>query len=157
MAVGSFGLGWGFQVGAALADVVVVFMKKSALESLTHGDGTELHLGPESGIAVGPVGRVAGVTHGLTGVLDDDDSGRAAATTQLPSLEELQAASHEERLAAGRAVGDDLAAKMGALKPAYTYSHCQGLFFGVSLEGSALTVSLLPLPKGDARPATPLV
>jgi len=146
VAVGSFGLGWGLQLGAALADVVIVFMKPSALHALTHGDGTELSLGPESGIAVGPMGRVAGMSHALSG-LDDASPGPTAVDVAgaLPSLDEVrQGGLSDANLAKGRAVSDKLLARAAlsaaAAKPAYTYSHCKGLFVGVSLEGSALTV-----------------
>lgn len=55
---------------------------------------SQLRVGPESGIAVGPVGRTAGVHN-----------------TNINELE-----------------------------PAYTYSFSKGLFVGVSMEGSVLTV-----------------
>ena len=65
LAVGSFGMSWGFQIGAAVADVMIIFMKPSALWPFMSETGTDIHLGPESGVAVGPVGRTAGVSGGL--------------------------------------------------------------------------------------------
>lgn len=187
LAVGSFGMSWGFQIGAAVADVMVIFMKPSALWPFMCDTGTDIHLGPESGIAVGPVGRTAGVSGGLhTNTekmiqrLENGDTTDASSESGLEShadnpfaqlvqpdhLQE-QAARAKEKLSDGfddvkeivtdmsRMSQDQLRAEIKAeatrkaeaaadklrdLKPAYTYSHCKGLFVGVSLEGTAMSV-----------------
>ncbi|CBN74029.1 conserved unknown protein [Ectocarpus siliculosus] len=56
-ALGSFGLGWGFQVGGELTDVVIVLNTMSAVEAFT-GTG-QVSLGTELSLSVGPVGRTA--------------------------------------------------------------------------------------------------
>ncbi len=81
LAVGALGMSWGLQIGASLADVVVVIMRPSALEPFKQPEALDMHLGPESGFAVGPVGRAAGVSHGVD-VFDE-------APPPLPSLDQL--------------------------------------------------------------------
>ncbi|CAN0065421.1 unnamed protein product, partial [Scytosiphon promiscuus] len=56
-ALGSFGLGWGFQVGGELTDVVIVLNTVSAVEAFTSTG--QLSLGTELSLSVGPVGRTA--------------------------------------------------------------------------------------------------
>lgn len=147
VAVASFGLSWGVQIGAALSDVMVIFTKPAAMNALRSEDGTELSLGPESGIAVGPVGRTVSVSHGLSHLGVSDGRGPTF-SGQFPSFEtrplQLQSSS-EEVAARAKAMRVQAAAQAAEaskhLKPAYSYSHSKGLFVGVSLEGSVLTVS----------------
>lgn len=142
VAVASFGLSWGVQIGAALSDVMVVFTKSSAMDALR--DGTELSLGPESGIAVGPVGRSVAVSHGLSHLGASFENPPSFDT--MPSFDstQLKLQSSEEVAARAKALQAEVALRAADasrhLKPAYSYSHSKGLFVGVSLEGSALTV-----------------
>ena len=141
VAVGSLGLSWGLQIGATLADVMIVFTKPEALDAFRSQEATELSLGPESGIAVGPVGRSARVSHGLSHLgRDDPPSGLNSLPTSLEGLgdPEVQSEMKKEVDARLEEVRQDL-------KPAYTYAHSKGLFVGVSLEGSALSVCQLLL------------
>mmetsp|Transcript_53341 Transcript_53341/g.107016 ORF Transcript_53341/g.107016 Transcript_53341/m.107016 type:complete len:555 (-) Transcript_53341:320-1984(-) len=144
VAVGAFGMSWGLQIGATHADVMIVFMKPSALAPFCSAEGTDLHLGPESGIAVGPVGRRAGVSHGVAHLTTDQpDVGVFANPLQTPmiqSLGQLQSESLESHVERTQQVGAEVASRAKDVNPAYTYSHCKGLFVGVSLEGSVLTV-----------------
>lgn len=144
MAVGAFGMSWGLQIGASHADVMIVFMKPSALQPFCSAEGTDLHLGPESGIAVGPMGRRAGMSHGLAHLASDNpDVGVLTTPLQTPmieSLDQLQSESLEGHMDRTEQVRAEVAQRAGEVKPAYTYSHCKGLFVGVSLEGSVLTV-----------------
>jgi len=130
-------MSWGLQIGASLADVVVVIMRPSALEPFKQPEALDMHLGPESGFAVGPVGRAAGVSHGVD-VFD-------AAPPPLPTLDqlndELQAGDVGPAVARGKQLEAD--AKVRFARPAYTYSHSKGLFVGVSLDGSVLKVVVL--------------
>jgi Las17-binding protein actin regulator len=76
-AVALAGVGWGLQLGAALADVVLVLRDEGALSSLTAG-GASLGLGVSACAAAGPFGRVAAVS--LTaGVLAPGANGSTAA------------------------------------------------------------------------------
>lgn len=190
VAVGSFGMSWGLQVGAAVADVMIVFMKPSALWPFMSDIGTDIHLGPESGIAVGPIGRTAGVSGGVhtntekimhhlekstagtsfrPSSMSGNDDPLENPFTQLVQPEQLQerAFKAKEKLSDGlddvkelvvdmsRMPQDQLQAELKAeatrhaeaaaeklrnLRPAYTYSHCKGLFVGISLEGTAMSV-----------------
>eukprot|EP00904_Undaria_pinnatifida_P008866 jgi/Undpi1/5109/HiC_scaffold_19.g08461.m1 len=56
-ALGSVGLGWGFQIGGELTDVVIVLNTVGAVEAFT-GTG-QVSLGTELSLSVGPVGRTA--------------------------------------------------------------------------------------------------
>jgi lipid-binding SYLF domain-containing protein len=86
-AIGTGGLGVGFQAGAEVTEFVVVLNTPSAVDAFSRGGNVSL--GGNVTVAVGPVGRAAEA--GLT----------------------LQAAT-------------------------YTYSRSQGLFAGVSLEGTVI-------------------
>jgi len=141
-------LSWGVQIGAALSDVMVIFTKPSAMNALRSEDGTELSLGPESGIALGPVGRRVSVSHGLSHLGQSNGGGGSTFGGQFPSFDAqpLQLQSSEEVVARAEAMRVEAAAQAAEaskhLKPAYSYSHSKGLFVGVSLEGSVLTVSV---------------
>lgn len=54
-AVGTGGLGWGFQIGAEVSDIVIVLNTHEAVEAFASGN--QVSLGGNVGIAVGPVGR----------------------------------------------------------------------------------------------------
>lgn len=157
VAVASFGLSWGVQVGAALSDVMVVFTQPAAMDALRAEDGPELSLGPESGVAVGPVGRAVAVSHGLSHLGAPFDS--TPSLDKMPSFDAktLQLQSSEEVAARAKALQAEVAARAAEasqrMKPAYSYSHSKGLFVGVSLEGSALTVTrrALSLSSSPAR------
>jgi lipid-binding SYLF domain-containing protein len=140
VAVGCFGMSIGLQIGASLADVMIVFMKPSALRPFAYEESTDIHLGPESGIVMGPVGRRAGVSQGLLAL--DSPNTSDGQSLLVPSMEDLQKESMDDHVARSRENGEIIAARMSAIKPAYTYSHCKGLFVGVSLDGSALTVRI---------------
>ncbi|CAM9561141.1 unnamed protein product, partial [Discosporangium mesarthrocarpum] len=56
-AIGSVGVGWGFQLGGGLTDVVIVLNTVGAVEAFS-GKG-QVSLGTELGISVGPLGRTA--------------------------------------------------------------------------------------------------
>ena len=61
-AIGSAGVGFGFQIGAELTDVMLVLNTDSAVEAFS--SGRQLTLGGTVGIAVGPVGRqISGSGH----------------------------------------------------------------------------------------------
>ena len=62
IAIGALGLSWGLQIGGAVCDVMIVLMKPEALRPFTEESGTQFKFGPESGVAVGPMGRMAGVS-----------------------------------------------------------------------------------------------
>ena len=62
VAIGALGLSWGLQIGGAVCDVMIVLMKPEALAPFTAESGTQFKFGPESGVAVGPMGRMAGVS-----------------------------------------------------------------------------------------------
>jgi len=86
-AIGTGGLGVGFQAGVELSDLVIVLNTPAAVEAFAKGGNVSF--GGALGVAVGPVGRT--MEGGVT----------------------LQAAM-------------------------YTYSRSQGLFAGVSLEGTVI-------------------
>ncbi|CAN0170977.1 unnamed protein product [Ascophyllum nodosum] len=56
-ALGSAGVGWGFQIGGELTDVVIVLNTVAAVEAFTSTG--QLSLGTELSLSVGPVGRTA--------------------------------------------------------------------------------------------------
>ena len=62
IAVGALGLSWGLQIGGAVCDVMIVLMKREALEPFMSEHGTQFKFGPESGVAVGQMGRMAGMS-----------------------------------------------------------------------------------------------
>jgi lipid-binding SYLF domain-containing protein len=86
-AIGTGGLGVGFQAGAEVAELVIVLNTAEAVDAFAQGGNVTL--GGALGVAAGPVGRTA-----------------------------------EAGVALGAAM--------------YTYSRSQGLFAGISLEGTAL-------------------
>jgi lipid-binding SYLF domain-containing protein len=86
-AIGTGGLGVGFQAGAEVAELVIVLNTAEAVDAFARGGNVTL--GGALGVAAGPVGRTA---------------------------------------EAGVAVGAAM----------YTYSRSQGLFAGVSLEGTVI-------------------
>lgn len=56
-AVASSGVGWGFQIGGEVTDVVVVLNTRSAVEAFT--SSAQVSLGTELSVSVGPLGRGA--------------------------------------------------------------------------------------------------
>jgi len=56
-AVCSTGVGWGFQIGGEVTDVVIVLNTRSALEAFT--SNAQVSLGTELSVSVGPLGRSA--------------------------------------------------------------------------------------------------
>jgi lipid-binding SYLF domain-containing protein len=86
-AIGTGGLGVGFQAGAEVAELVIVLNTREAVNASAKGGNVTL--GSALGVAAGPVGRTA-----------------------------------EAGVAVGAAI--------------YTYSRSQGLFAGVSLEGTVI-------------------
>jgi lipid-binding SYLF domain-containing protein len=87
-AIGTGGLGVGFQAGAEISELVIVLNTPAAIDAFARG--SNVTLGAALGVAAGPVGRTA--------------EGAVA----------LQAAM-------------------------YTYSRTQGLFAGISLEGTVIS------------------
>ena len=57
-AIGVSGVGWGFQVGTELSDVMLILNTQAAVDAFT--SETQVSLGSTLGITVGPVGRSAG-------------------------------------------------------------------------------------------------
>jgi lipid-binding SYLF domain-containing protein len=113
-AIGTAGVGYGFQIGAELTDFMIVLNTRDAVEAFM--SGSQVSLGGNVGIAIGPLGRNAGVSGNFHG-------GKLATK---PS--------------AGGASNDGVkpkAANVG-LAPCYAYSHSKGLFAGVSLEGAVI-------------------
>jgi len=64
-AIGTAGVGYGFQVGAELTDFMIVLNTQDAVEAFS--SGSQVSLGGNVGIAVGPVGRNAGVSGNFHG------------------------------------------------------------------------------------------
>lgn len=57
-AIGSTGLGWGFQVGGEVTDVIIILNTPNAVEAFC--SDAQVALGTELGISLGPLGRSAG-------------------------------------------------------------------------------------------------
>jgi len=57
-AIASTGVGWGFQIGGEVTDVVIILNTPSALESFM--SKAQVSLGTELSVSVGPLGRSAG-------------------------------------------------------------------------------------------------
>jgi lipid-binding SYLF domain-containing protein len=57
-AVGSTGLGWGFQLGGEVTDVIIILNTPNAVEAFC--SDAQVALGTELGISLGPLGRSAG-------------------------------------------------------------------------------------------------
>jgi SH3 domain-containing YSC84-like protein 1 len=64
-AIGTAGVGMGFQWGAELTDFMIVLNTQEAVEAFASGN--QVSLGGNVGIAVGPVGRNAGVSGNIHG------------------------------------------------------------------------------------------
>ncbi|MBS0630245.1 MAG: hypothetical protein JSS30_08515 [Verrucomicrobia bacterium] len=58
-AIGTGSVGWGFQIGGEVTDLVLVLNTKAAVDAFAHGGS--ITLGGNLSIAVGPVGRTAEV------------------------------------------------------------------------------------------------
>ncbi|HEY7713046.1 MAG TPA: YSC84-related protein [Candidatus Binatia bacterium] len=86
-AIGTGGLGFGFQAGVEVSELVIVLNTPAAVEAFAKGGNVTL--GGAMGVAAGPVGRTAEASFGWQAAM-------------------------------------------------YTYSRSQGLFAGVSLEGTVL-------------------
>lgn len=56
-AIGTGSVGWGFQIGGEVTDLVLVLNTKAAVEAFAHGGS--ITLGGNLSIAAGPVGRTA--------------------------------------------------------------------------------------------------
>ena len=57
-AIGVTGVGWGFQVGTELSDVILVLNTQNAVNAFT--SESQIAIGSQLGVSVGPVGRTAG-------------------------------------------------------------------------------------------------
>lgn len=90
-AVTMSGIGWGFQIGAELTNVMLILATDAAVEVFK--SKAQITVGAELGVSVGPVGR---------------------------------------------SVGSDVAAGKKGAAHAFSYALAKGLFFGASLEASAL-------------------
>jgi lipid-binding SYLF domain-containing protein len=64
-AIGTAGVGMGFQWGAELTDFMIVLNTQEAVEAFASGN--QVSLGGNVGIAVGPVGRNAGLSGNIHG------------------------------------------------------------------------------------------
>lgn len=106
-AIGTVGLGWGAQLGGNVTEYLVILTSSKAVQDLV---ASQVTLGAELGIAVGPVGRCAD--------------------------------SHLQ-------TGD------WTIHPAYAYAHSQGLFVGMSLEGSVVATRHDVNSKFYGRQVTP--
>jgi lipid-binding SYLF domain-containing protein len=102
------GMGWGFQIGAELTDFMIVLNTPEAVEAFASGH--QVSLGADVGIAIGPLGRNAGVSGNIHG-------GELASKSDAPEGAPK--------------------AKVG-VAPCYAYSHSKGLFVGISLEGAVI-------------------
>ena len=87
---------------------MLVLNTQEAVEAFSSGN--QVSLGGNVGIAIGPVGRNAGVSANVHG---------------------------GELATKGEAEADGLKAKV-AVAPCYAYSHSKGLFIGISLEGAVI-------------------
>lgn len=121
-AIGTAGVGMGFQWGAELTDFMIVLNTQEAVEAFASGN--QVSLGGNIGIAVGPVGRNAGVSGNIHGGDLAFRDGRAAAEDE----------------GADGAGGEGGRAPKPPVKvaPCYAYSHSKGLFIGISLEGAVI-------------------
>ena len=86
------GMGWGFQAGMEMTDVVLILATPGAVDAFS--SRAQVSVGTELAISLGPVGRSAGT---------------------------------------------DLHAGSEGASAAFSYAHSKGLFFGISLEASAIT------------------
>ena len=57
-AIGVSGVGWGFQVGTELSDVILILNTQNAVDAFT--SESQIAIGSQLGVSVGPIGRSAG-------------------------------------------------------------------------------------------------
>lgn len=107
-AIGTAGVGMGFQWGAELTDFMIVLNTQEAVEAFASGN--QVSLGGNVGIAMGPVGRNAGVSGNIHGGDLAMRGGEGGGGIKPPVR----------------------------VAPCYAYSHSKGLFIGISLEGAVI-------------------
>jgi lipid-binding SYLF domain-containing protein len=112
VALGTVGMGWGMLAGADVTHYLVVLTTESAVDAMVRGGNVQL--GTEVGIAAGPIGRSTQVCGAVS-----------TTTTTTTTTSSSSSPKHGWN--------------QPWAHPAYSYAHSQGLFVGMSLEGSILS------------------
>jgi lipid-binding SYLF domain-containing protein len=113
-AVGTLGLGWGALAGADVTHFLVVLTTDKAVADLVSG--------------------------GKTATNSSSNSRRSASSTLSNSVVQLGAELSVAVGPIGRGANSHLQTGDWTLHQAYAYAHSQGLFVGMSIEGSVITV-----------------
>jgi lipid-binding SYLF domain-containing protein len=113
-AVGTLGLGWGALAGADVTHFLVVLTTDQAVADLVSG--------------------------GKTASSSGSSTSRSAASTLSNSVVQLGAELSVAVGPIGRGANSHLQTGDWTLHPAYAYAHSHGLFVGISIEGSVITV-----------------
>jgi lipid-binding SYLF domain-containing protein len=131
-AIGTWGLGLGLQFGLEVAEYIFILQTNEAMEHFKSGGSYTV--GGNMGVAVGGLGREA---YGAASVGGGCGTDTTAPLSTLPQDEEFNDENDDSRDGSGdnRFHG---ASKSFGIAPIVAYAKSQGLYVGVSLEGSRI-------------------
>jgi lipid-binding SYLF domain-containing protein len=118
-AIKTMGMGWGAQIGGDITHYLLVLTTDEAVQSIVSKSSSSIQLGAELDVAAGPLGGRAAQSH---------------LSTSTPSVKATESVGRTKTNH-----GDGSWSDYG-IHPAYSYAHSHGLFVGLSLEGSILSI-----------------
>ena len=142
-AIGTWGLGLGLQFGVEVAEYIFILQTQEAMQHFKRGGSYTV--GGNMGIAIGGLGReaygaasVGGGGCGTDTTLSSSNNNISSATVHDEEYNDDNDDSHEESKIDNNNRADPPPARSLGIAPIVAYAKSQGLYIGVSLEGSRI-------------------
>jgi len=133
-AIGTVGVAWGALLGVQITDHVLLLMTDDAVDVMSP-DGQGVRIGAGLGIAVGPLGRSAGLDVAATTTTSQSQQQQQQPTTSFSSTSTSTSFDQPSLLSN---TNNEQRTPGTKIAPIYSYSLSRGLYAGASLEGKVV-------------------